>query len=204
MPLLKSNKHHNNNREAPIIDGTQAYPRDRNAWEGQDYPPHSIPPGHGGYDQGYGGNNHHADEYNVNRRALAGDGTAQAIPPASVISHGGAGPGGPGHNGPIRGGGVPMGAGKTTGKVEAAIGTALGSRSLKEKGLQKQYEAEAYRLQGAELAEAERLEKEARLRRDRAVAHGAHPENLQPTHAVGGQSAYGGGVAANQDNRPTW
>ena len=69
------------------------------------------------------------------RRALAGDGTAQGIPPASVLSHGGpvAGLGAP-----IRGGGVPMGAGKTTGKVEAAIGNAIGSRSLQEKGLQKQ------------------------------------------------------------------
>ena len=69
------------------------------------------------------------------RRALAGDGTAQGIPPASVLSHGGPAAG---LGAPIRGGGVPMGAGKTTGKVEAAIGNAIGSRSLQEKGLQKQ------------------------------------------------------------------
>ena len=39
----------------------------------------------------------------------------------------------------------------------------------------------------AELAEAERLEREAMLRRERAVAHGAHPDNRH----LGGQPGAG-------------
>ena len=37
-------------------------------------------------------------------------------------------------------------------------------------------EADALKAQAAELSEAERLEREAISRRERAVAHGAHPE----------------------------
>ncbi|KAJ3987885.1 hypothetical protein F5890DRAFT_1471959 [Lentinula detonsa] len=65
----------------------------------------------------------------------------------------------------------------TTGKVEKAIGSAVGSNALKAKGMQKELEANALKTQSSELAEAERLEKEALLRRERAVAHGAHPDN---------------------------
>ncbi|KAF6764256.1 hypothetical protein DFP72DRAFT_871310 [Ephemerocybe angulata] len=88
------------------------------------------------------------------------------IPPAEVLS----GQSGHGNSG--------SGSGRTTGKVEAAIGSAVGSHSLKAKGLQKQYEADALQRQTAELSEAERLENEAHIRRERAVAHGAHPQNL--------------------------
>ncbi|KAJ3573365.1 hypothetical protein NP233_g2463 [Leucocoprinus birnbaumii] len=66
---------------------------------------------------------------------------------------------------------------RITGKIESAIGTAIGSDTLKAKGLQKEREANAMKVQGRELAEAERLEREAIMRRDRAVAHGAHPAN---------------------------
>lgn len=77
-----------------------------------------------------------------------------------------------------------------TGKVERTVGAMIGSSSLKAKGMQKeQYvmiptpntasltqvfyrEANSIKLQGAELAEAERLEREALMRRERAVAHG--------------------------------
>jgi hypothetical protein len=64
-----------------------------------------------------------------------------------------------------------------TGKVEHAIGSMIGSKSLKAKGIQKEQEAQAFKVQGSELAEAERLEREALMRRERAVAHGAHPDH---------------------------
>ncbi len=38
-------------------------------------------------------------------------------------------------------------------------------------------EARGLKVQSQELAEAERLEHEAGLRRERAVVHGAHPDN---------------------------
>ncbi|KAK7462754.1 hypothetical protein VKT23_007339 [Stygiomarasmius scandens] len=66
--------------------------------------------------------------------------------------------------------------GSMTGKVEKTIGTMVGSRSLKEKGMMKEQEAQSLKMQSAELAEAERLEREALMRRERAVAHGAHPD----------------------------
>ncbi|KAF7300248.1 hypothetical protein MKEN_01348900 [Mycena kentingensis (nom. inval.)] len=75
----------------------------------------------------------------------------------------------------------------TTGKIEHAIGSIVGSKSLKAKGLQKEEEARALKVQSSELAEAERLEREATMRRERAVAHGAHPENR---HLGGGGVSY--------------
>jgi hypothetical protein len=80
------------------------------------------------------------------------------LPPASALS-------GPGH--PTRNGG-----GATTGKIEHAIGSLIGSASLKAKGLQKEQEAASMKVQSQEIAEAERLEREAMMRRERAVAHG--------------------------------
>ncbi|PAV15459.1 hypothetical protein PNOK_0922300 [Pyrrhoderma noxium] len=65
---------------------------------------------------------------------------------------------------------------RMTGKAEFALGSVVGSQSLKEKGLAKEREADALKAQAAELSEAERLEREAISRRERAVAHGAHPE----------------------------
>lgn len=58
------------------------------------------------------------------------------------------------------------------GKVEHAVGSLVGSQALKAKGMQKEQEASAYKAQSAEIAEAERLEKETMLRRERAVQHG--------------------------------
>jgi len=63
-----------------------------------------------------------------------------------------------------------------TGKVEKAVGSMVGSSALKAKGLQKEQEANALKAQSLELEEAERLEQEARMRRQRAVDHGAHPD----------------------------
>ncbi|KAH8113901.1 hypothetical protein DFH11DRAFT_282139 [Phellopilus nigrolimitatus] len=62
------------------------------------------------------------------------------------------------------------------GKVEHAVGSAIGSQNLKAKGLAKEQESTALKAQAAELSEAERLESSALARRERAVAHGAHPQ----------------------------
>lgn len=79
-----------------------------------------------------------------------------SIPPANQINTGQHG-----------GGGARM-----AGKVEHAVGSMIGSQALKTKGMQKEQEAESYKQQSAEIGEAERLEKEALLRRERAVQHG--------------------------------
>ncbi|KAJ7589374.1 hypothetical protein C8J56DRAFT_1164152 [Mycena floridula] len=63
------------------------------------------------------------------------------------------------------------------GKVERVAGTLLGSSSLKAKGIQREKEAKAVKVQSSELAEVERLEAEALMRRERAVGHDAHPDN---------------------------
>ena len=59
-----------------------------------------------------------------------------------------------------------------TGKMERALGTMLCSRSLKNKGLEKERAAQAQQSQRAEILQAEKLEQEALVRRERAVAHG--------------------------------
>lgn len=58
------------------------------------------------------------------------------------------------------------------GKVERVLGTVMCSRSLKNKGMEKERAAQAHQSQRAEIAEAEKLEQEALVRRERAVAHG--------------------------------
>jgi len=64
------------------------------------------------------------------------------------------------------------------GKIERVVGTIVGSESLKAKGLAKEQEAAELKFQASELSEAERLEQGAHARRERAVAHGAHPDHL--------------------------
>jgi len=102
-----------------------------------------------------------ADEYGGG--GGAGTGTT-GIPPATNIG---------GQNQPHSGGGGSA----MTGKIEHAVGSLVGSKSLKAKGIQKEQEARGLKIQSQELAEAEKLEHEAGLRRERAVAHGAHPDN---------------------------
>jgi len=106
---------------------------------------------------------------------------AAGIPPTGAVNHGNSS-GGAGT--------------RLTGKVESAVGSLVGSNALKAKGLQKEQEANAVKLQGRELAEAERLEREALMRRERAVGHGAHPANAQlgagHTHNVGPGGNTGG------------
>jgi len=52
----------------------------------------------------------------------------------------------------------------------------IGSQTLKAKGQAKEREAVALKAQAAELNEAEHYEQAALARRERAVAHGAHPD----------------------------
>ena len=66
------------------------------------------------------------------------------------------------------------GGSRLAGKAERAVGSLVGSQALKERGFQKEQEAGAFKMQSAEIAEAERLEKEALMRRERAVAHGEY------------------------------
>ncbi|KAI0370500.1 hypothetical protein BV20DRAFT_1052267 [Pilatotrama ljubarskyi] len=119
--------------------------------------------------------------------AGAGAGAHPPVPPASHI------------NPDNRSGG---GAGtRLAGKAERAAGTMVGSQALKEKGFQKEQEAGAFKMQSAEIAEAERLEKEALMRRERAVAHGAHPDNR---HLGGLQNANTlSDVTGGQAGQPT-
>jgi len=98
------------------------------------------------------------------------------------------------------------------GKVEHAVGTIVHSESLKAKGIAKEQEAIAIKNQSLETREAERLESQAGLARDRAnqhaatgamhshqhgaVGYGAAPTNVgeigQASQGIGG---IGGGAA---------
>ncbi|CAK5274212.1 unnamed protein product [Mycena citricolor] len=95
------------------------------------------------------------------------------------------------------------GGGAMVGKMEHALGTLVGSQSLKAKGLQKEQEAKAYKVQSSELNRAEALEQEALARRDRAVGFGAHPDHRH----LGGQAPGAGvgdafsGTNANNNGR---
>ncbi|WRT68237.1 uncharacterized protein IL334_005213 [Kwoniella shivajii] len=66
------------------------------------------------------------------------------------------------------------------GKKEQTIGKVLHSTSMKEKGATHLAQADHMHMQASELSEAERLEHEAGMRRQRAVGLGA-----DPTHAHG-------------------
>jgi len=84
---------------------------------------------------------------------------------------------------------------KLTGKVESALGSLVGSNALKAKGFEKEGEANAAHIQGLELAEAERLEREALMRRQKVVGQGAHPANATPG---AGQFGSGSGPTGTQ------
>lgn len=92
------------------------------------------------------GHNHLASD-----DASHGVGLGHASNAANNQSHGGAGQ-------------------KLAGKIEAAIGSAIGSQSLKAKGLEKQHDAEAAKAQGARRTDGDNIE-----RNEHRV--GAHPEN---------------------------
>ncbi|EGO03723.1 hypothetical protein SERLA73DRAFT_175325 [Serpula lacrymans var. lacrymans S7.3] len=123
-------------------------------------------PGQNPYQSASGGDNMNVgtNQLGPGRTSASGAGGAQGIPPTDMLNaNQGSGGGGGSH--------------AFTGRVEHAVGSMIGSNALKAKGMQKQQEANSINLQGQELAEAERLEREALMRRERAVAHGAHPDN---------------------------
>ncbi|KZP06904.1 hypothetical protein FIBSPDRAFT_876057 [Athelia psychrophila] len=140
-----------------------------NAMDRQRMGQHEHPNAPGGGTGGYSDQN-----------AMGGGQQNQNIPPSIAL-----GPGG--QQAPVHSGH------STTGKIESAIGGMIGSKALKAKGLQKEQEAQAYKVQGAELGEAERLEKEALMRRERAVAHGAHPDHRHLGGVAPGSAGGGAG-----------
>ncbi|TRM62231.1 hypothetical protein BD626DRAFT_498550 [Schizophyllum amplum] len=66
---------------------------------------------------------------------------------------------------------------ETMGKMEQALGTLVSSNTLKARGLQKEQEGHTMK----ELGEADRMEEEANVRRERALANG-------PAAGVGGRT----------------
>lgn len=78
------------------------------------------------------------------------------------------------------------------GKLEHAVGTLVGSQSMKMKGAQKEHAAHNSKLQNLELSEAERLEHEAGLRRERAANYGAGTHSGVPPQHHGGTGGVGG------------
>jgi len=115
----------------------------------------------------------------------AGSGPNAGFPaPSGGMYHGD-----PDYNHPTGGGG---GTGtKFLGKAESALGTMIGSQSLKAKGLEKEREANNATMQGLHLAEAERLEREALMHRQNAAGQGAHPANAAAPGAGQFSSGFG-------------
>ena len=99
-------------------------------------------------------------------------------------------------------------ASSTSGKMERIAGTVLCNQTLKAKGIQKEQAAQAHAAQRAEIMEAERLEQEASIRRQRAVDHGelnhascAEGDRVSHTLEPGAHPANGalGGAAQAQE-----
>jgi len=178
MPLFGSHKHSNTNAQTT---GNQQPPMNTNQGQGHNQPygnaNDSSQSGHGtGTGTGAAGPGATDQSYSVPGTQGAGTTHGSSIPPSAAL----------GASAHPRGTG-----GNFTGKVEETFGSMVGSDALKAKGLRKQQEADAIQTQGTELAEAERLEREAQMRRDRAVAHGAHPDNRH----------LGGRIPGNSDTR---
>ncbi|KAG5646379.1 hypothetical protein DXG03_003702 [Asterophora parasitica] len=133
-----------------------------------------------------------AGDYNNNQGGYAKDGYGGASGGNSGNYHGGiagntTGAGMGPSAGPTSRSDQNRGGGRGTsipGKVERAVGDLVGSDS--------------YGAQGAELAEAERLEREASMYRERAVGHGAHAHNK---HGAGYSSGAGGGAGGMTGGR---
>lgn len=78
----------------------------------------------------------------------------------------------------------------------------LGSAALREQGMLRDREAQNLHAQSEELAEAERLEQQAREHRERAVAQGAHPMNK---HLAGGNLTHNtAGFEHSQGTGPSY
>ncbi|KIJ49732.1 hypothetical protein M422DRAFT_777205 [Sphaerobolus stellatus SS14] len=177
MPLLKSNPNHNSqfqggNQSASVPPASNASAMNGFQAQNNDFNNNTNGPQAGmqtapssGMDGRYDGNlDPAARPFGVH------DSNALNAPGATTQVHGAT----------IPAAGVTKGASGASekafiGKLEHAAGTILCSSSLKAKGIQKEREAQALKVQAAELSAAERLEQEARMRRERAVAHGADP-----------------------------
>ncbi|KAL5499053.1 hypothetical protein ACEPAH_1571 [Sanghuangporus vaninii] len=138
-------------------------------------------PGAGGYSDNTSGNNHRMNHDEYAQQGYGAGGTTadttggaarHGMAPQSDAMGNSANPRASGGGGGGGGGGTHF-----AGKLESAFGSMLGSESLKNKGLEKEQESQSLKLQAAELSEAERLEQEALATRQRAVAHGAHPDH---------------------------
>ncbi|KAJ7634554.1 hypothetical protein FB45DRAFT_1002151 [Roridomyces roridus] len=192
MPLFGSHKNDSNKLEkrerAAYNDAQNDLPPTHGHGHGHHTAPGTMQPGMqpGMVDNttmGGGRNHHRADPIPAGTDAMAdpryGGGAGMAGVGAGAGAGAGLGPGGaaipPASH--IHDPQQTRGGGAMAGKIEHAVGSLVGSNALKAKGLQKEQEAQALKVQSSELAEAERLEREAALRRERAVAHGAHPEN---------------------------
>ncbi|KAL5480988.1 hypothetical protein ACEPAI_9929 [Sanghuangporus weigelae] len=145
---------------------------------GQHDPSYPSPnaPGAGGYSDNTSGNDPRMNDEYAQQGYGAGGTTADTTGGAAhhgMARHSDA-TGNPGHTKASGGGG---GGSHLAGKVESAVGSMLGSESIKRKGLEKEQESQSLKLQAAELSEAERLEQDALATRQRAVAHGAHPDH---------------------------
>ncbi|KAH7919405.1 hypothetical protein BV22DRAFT_862439 [Leucogyrophana mollusca] len=176
MPLFKKNKNTASNEQMqPAQQGVSDFDRNQN-YQGQGGPANQGSQNFQGHSQG-----HNQDPLNYSSStggATGAGGGNPNIPPPGHVNH-------------QDGGG---GSHAFTGRVEHAVGSMIGSNALKAKGMQKQQEANSISLQGEELAAAENLEREALMRRERAVAHGAHPVNKH----LGGNPATGGGLQDTQ------
>ncbi|KAH7906446.1 hypothetical protein BJ138DRAFT_1094133 [Hygrophoropsis aurantiaca] len=182
MPLFKKNKNTASNEQMQPRQPGSNFDRDQFSQN-----PSGGPTNQGG--QNLQGQAHGQDPLDYSRSTGgatgAGGGDNPNIPPAGHVNHQG-GKGGGSH--------------ALTGRVEQAVGSIVGSNALKAKGMQKQQEVNSINLQGEELAAAENLEREALMRRERAVAHGAHPINkhLGGNPGAGGAQDFRGGLGGQQ------
>ncbi|EKM58039.1 uncharacterized protein PHACADRAFT_182430 [Phanerochaete carnosa HHB-10118-sp] len=157
------NGHAANERVGPLGTGTGPSMDPAQPAPGGGYGHNNTTAGHGAYQQGM--TSMPPERYN-NQTGVAGDPYANTVgnndvAPAAHLSSG------------QRSGK----ASSTTGKMERIAGTMFCNQTLKAKGMQKEQQAQAFAAQSAELSEAQRLEQEASIRRQRAVDHGAHPAN---------------------------
>jgi uncharacterized protein YjbJ (UPF0337 family) len=164
----------------------QRYPDHNPAYPPQGQQPQATPIGQQDPNHGYGGTIGQ-DSTQINQ------GQYGAAPPTSFsnFGHGAPGAGGqrvgdpavpPVNNNNSNNPDSNLSFTQKIGKVQSAIGSLIGNDSLQAKGLQREQGTNTSRIQD-EIAEAERLEKQALIHRKRAVDEGAHPSNLM----LGGQ-----------------
>jgi len=83
-----------------------------------------------------------------------------------------------------------------SGKMETTLGKVLCSTTLQQKGLQKQAQGESLIVQSQQIAEAENLEAEARMRRAHAEGLSQHPNNVLGGTGAGMGPGAGTGMGA--------